>query len=93
MSESAVTRTVTLDSREEAVLLFGPRDQYLRTVRDALNVKVVARGDLILLEAGTAEPVTAAAGDGEGGASRPRRRRGGRGRGGAGESGASAAAE
>ncbi|MFO0798725.1 MAG: PhoH family protein [Gemmataceae bacterium] len=57
MADTAVTRTVTLDSREEAVLLFGPRDQYLRTVRDALNVKVVARGDLILLEAGTTEPV------------------------------------
>ena len=57
MADAAVTRTVTLDSREEAVLLFGPRDQYLRTVRDALNVKVVARGDLIQLEAGSAEPV------------------------------------
>jgi len=57
MADSAVTRTVTLDSREEAVLLFGPRDQYLRTVRDALNVKVVARGDLIILEAATTEPV------------------------------------
>lgn len=57
MADTAVTRTVTLDSREEAVLLFGPRDQYLRTVRDALNVKVVARGDLIILEAATTEPV------------------------------------
>ena len=57
MPDTAVTRTVTLDSREEAVLLFGPRDQYLRTIREALNVKVVARGDLIQLEAGTTEPV------------------------------------
>ena len=45
-----VTRTLTLDSREEAVILFGPRDQYLRTVRDALGVKVVARGDTLQLE-------------------------------------------
>ena len=57
MADTAVTRTVTLDSREEAVLLFGPRDQYLRTVRDALGVKVVARGDLVQLEAATSEPV------------------------------------
>ncbi|MBN9521173.1 PhoH family protein [bacterium] len=57
MAENTVTRTVTLDSREEAVLLFGPRDQYLRTIRDALGVKVVARGDLVQLEAATTEPV------------------------------------
>ncbi len=57
MAENTVTRTVTLDSREEAVLLFGPRDQYLRSIRDALGVKVVARGDLVQLEAATSEPV------------------------------------
>lgn len=57
MAENTVTRSVTLDSREEAVLLFGPRDQYLRTLRDALGVKVVARGDLVQLEAATSEPV------------------------------------
>ena len=44
------------DSREEAVILFGPRDQFLRTVRDALGVKVVARGDTLQLE-GTEEQV------------------------------------
>src|SRR5262245_47890039 len=48
--ESTVTRNLTLDSRDEAVLLFGPRDQYLRTVRDALGVKLVARGDLLQIE-------------------------------------------
>lgn len=53
MSESNQTRTLTLDSREEAVILFGPRDQYLRTIRDALGVKIVARGDLIQIEGGT----------------------------------------
>ncbi len=56
MPDTAVTRTITLDSREEAVLLFGPRDQYLRAIRDGLGVKVVARGDLIQVEAATAEP-------------------------------------
>jgi phosphate starvation-inducible PhoH-like protein len=45
-----VSRTVTLDSREEAVILFGTRDQYLRLVRDALGVKVVARGDTLQVE-------------------------------------------
>jgi phosphate starvation-inducible PhoH-like protein len=50
MNESAsVQRTVTLDSREEAVILFGPRDQYLRTIRDTLGVQVVARGDTLQL--------------------------------------------
>lgn len=50
------SKTLTLDSREEAVILFGPRDQFLRTVRDALGVKVVARGDTLQLE-GTEEQV------------------------------------
>ena len=57
MSETeSVSKTLTLDSREEAVILFGPRDQFLRTVRDALGVKVVARGDTLQLE-GAEEPV------------------------------------
>jgi len=44
------TRNLTLDSREEAVILFGPRDQYLRMIRDTLGIKVVARGDTIQIE-------------------------------------------
>ena len=48
------TRTVTLDSREEAVLLFGPRDMHLRAIRDGLGVRVIARGDTLQLE-GTEE--------------------------------------
>jgi len=44
------SRTVTLESREEAVILFGPRDTFLRTLRDTLGVKVVARGDLLQLD-------------------------------------------
>ncbi len=50
MTDSNVTRNLTLDSRDEAVILFGPRDVHLRTVRDALNVKLVARGDLLQIE-------------------------------------------
>ena len=45
-----VSRTITLDSREEAVILFGPRDQYLRMIRDGVGVRVVARGDTLQLE-------------------------------------------
>ncbi|MBY0512828.1 MAG: PhoH family protein [Gemmataceae bacterium] len=55
MTDSPVTRSLTLDSREEAVILFGPRDQYLRTIRDALGVKLVARGDVIQVEAPSAD--------------------------------------
>jgi phosphate starvation-inducible protein PhoH and related proteins len=47
MSDSTVTRNLTLDSREEATILFGPRDVNLRAVRDAFGVKLVARGDLL----------------------------------------------
>lgn len=56
MADASVTKNLTLDSRDEAVILFGPRDAYLRTVRDALGVKVVARGDLLQFE-GTSEAV------------------------------------
>ena len=60
MPETAtVTRTLTLDSREEAVILFGPRDQFLRTVRDSLGVRVVARGDTLQVD-GTDETVAQA---------------------------------
>lgn len=54
---SSITRNLTLDSREEAVMLFGPRDQFLRTIRELLDVRVVARGDLLQVE-GTEEAVT-----------------------------------
>jgi phosphate starvation-inducible PhoH-like protein len=42
--------TLTLDSRDEALLLFGSRDQNLRAIRDALGVRLIARGDLIHIE-------------------------------------------
>src|SRR4051794_22112683 len=41
---------VTLDDRDEALLLFGNRDQHLRAIRDALGVKLAARGDTIHIE-------------------------------------------
>ena len=39
------SRTITLDSRDEALLLFGQRDAYLRMIRDTLAVRLIARGD------------------------------------------------
>jgi len=45
-----VSRNITLDSREEAVILFGPRDQFLRSLRDGLGVRVIARGDVLQVE-------------------------------------------
>ena len=50
MADSSAIRNLTLASREEAVILFGPRDQYLRMVRELLGVKVIARGDFIQIE-------------------------------------------
>src|SRR5947209_20588132 len=50
------TRTIMLDSRDEAVPLFGPRDTYLRMVRDALAVRLIARGDTLTID-GPAEAV------------------------------------
>ena len=53
---AASTKSLHLDSREEAVHLFGPRDMHLRAIRDALGVRVVARGDLLQLD-GTDEQI------------------------------------
>jgi phosphate starvation-inducible PhoH-like protein len=50
------TRTITLDDRDEALLLFGQRDTNLRMIRDALGVRLVARGDTVQVE-GPAESV------------------------------------
>jgi phosphate starvation-inducible protein PhoH and related proteins len=55
MSDTA-SRTLTLDSRDEAVLLLGNRDQFLKLVRDALGVRLVARGDTLQID-GTEEVV------------------------------------
>ncbi len=42
--------TLQLDSPDEALAIFGSRDQLLRQVRDALRVKVVARQDEVRVE-------------------------------------------
>jgi phosphate starvation-inducible PhoH-like protein len=47
------SRTLTLDSRDEAVQLFGPRDAHLRMIRDALAVRLIARGDTVQIEGET----------------------------------------
>jgi phosphate starvation-inducible PhoH-like protein len=39
-----------LDDRDEALLLFGSRDQHLRQIREALKVRLIARGDLVQIE-------------------------------------------
>jgi len=44
------TLALTLEGRDEALRLFGSRDQHLRLIRDALGIRVIARGDTILLE-------------------------------------------
>src|SRR5437763_14016939 len=60
MSESKLTsRSVQLDSRDEAVLLFGPRDAYLKMIRDTLAVRLIARGDMVQVE-GNEESVSQA---------------------------------
>lgn len=42
--------TLTLEDRDEALLLFGSRDQFLRLIKDTLGVKIIARGDVIHIE-------------------------------------------
>ncbi|HWG46164.1 MAG TPA: PhoH family protein [Gemmataceae bacterium] len=52
--------TITLDSRDEALLLFGSRDQYLREIRTQLGMQqLVGRGDQLLLK-GTDEQLALA---------------------------------
>lgn len=50
MADSPVTRTLSIEDREEAVILFGPRDQHLRTLRDAFGVKGVYRSGELKVE-------------------------------------------
>jgi phosphate starvation-inducible PhoH-like protein len=42
--------TITLDDRDEALLLFGRRDLHLRAIRDALGVRLIARGDTVQVD-------------------------------------------
>jgi phosphate starvation-inducible PhoH-like protein len=47
---SEATLSLTLESRDEALLLFGSRDQFLRLIREALGVRIIARGETIQIE-------------------------------------------
>jgi phosphate starvation-inducible protein PhoH and related proteins len=49
------TVTLTLNDREEAVQLFGNRDQFLRLIRDTLSVRIIARGDTIQIDGSQAQ--------------------------------------
>jgi phosphate starvation-inducible PhoH-like protein len=52
--------TITLDSRDEAILLFGSRDLFLKEIRAALGMQQLAgRGDHVLLK-GTDEQIAQA---------------------------------
>jgi phosphate starvation-inducible PhoH-like protein len=42
--------SLSLDDRDEALLLFGSRDQYLRMLRDTLGVRLIARGETLQIE-------------------------------------------
>jgi phosphate starvation-inducible PhoH-like protein len=42
--------TIPLDGHDEELAVFGSRDQYLRQIRDALGVKVVARHGAVRVE-------------------------------------------
>jgi phosphate starvation-inducible protein PhoH and related proteins len=51
--------TITLDSREEAILLFGSRDHHLKEIRTTLGLgaqQVVGRGDQVIVK-GTDEQI------------------------------------
>jgi phosphate starvation-inducible PhoH-like protein len=39
--------TINLASRDEALLLFGSRDQFLKEIREAIGVRLIGRGDSI----------------------------------------------
>jgi phosphate starvation-inducible protein PhoH and related proteins len=56
---SPATLSLQLESRDEAILLFGNRDQYLRLVRDTLEVRIIARGNTLQID-GTEDRVAQA---------------------------------
>ncbi len=44
--------TIVLESREEAMAVYGSRDRYLRMIRDAFGVHIVARDSLVKISGG-----------------------------------------
>jgi phosphate starvation-inducible PhoH-like protein len=51
--------TITLNSQDEAVVLFGHRDQFLREIKTSLSVQLTARGKIITIK-GTDEQLAQA---------------------------------
>jgi phosphate starvation-inducible PhoH-like protein len=47
---STTSLTLTLYNRDEALLLFGSRDQNLRLIREVIPVRLIARGDTLHIE-------------------------------------------
>lgn len=56
-SQFPVSRTLTLDSRDEGIALCGPRDQFAHLIRDAFGVRVLTRGGDVLTVAGKTDEV------------------------------------
>jgi phosphate starvation-inducible PhoH-like protein len=54
-------KLITLHGNENTIRLFGPRDSFLRKLRDVFRVKVVARGHGVSLEGPSSEVETCAA--------------------------------
>jgi phosphate starvation-inducible PhoH-like protein len=51
MNDTPLTHvTISLNDSDEALLLCGSRDQHLRLIRDALAVRLIARGDTVQIE-------------------------------------------
>jgi len=56
-----VSRTLALESREEAVVLCGPRDLYARTIGEAFGVRIITRsGDVLQISGKSDEAVNMA---------------------------------
>jgi phosphate starvation-inducible PhoH-like protein len=50
VEKSTASLQIPLASRDEALLLFGNRDVYLRMIKDTLGVRLIARGDIIQID-------------------------------------------
>lgn len=50
VEKSTASLQIPLASRDEALLLFGNRDVYLRMIKDTLGVRLIARGDTIQID-------------------------------------------
>jgi phosphate starvation-inducible PhoH-like protein len=57
--QPTISRSLTLDSRDESFLLFGNRDQNLKVLRDGLGVRLIARGDTVQIDGSEEQVATA----------------------------------